>query len=122
MRGGGRNSFERVAHHLRIEYANRAPHFIALCVEENKSWGEFKIINSCKFPANRFLNIYADDMNGSADGNSTLKFFFKLVHDGLNLGAGNSVGRLKFEKYRGASPDHILHNLCIVHERCLARM
>jgi hypothetical protein len=42
---------------LRVEFANHAPDFIALRVEENKSWGEFKIIDRRKFPANIILDI-----------------------------------------------------------------
>ena len=122
MQGGGRNSFERVAYHLRIEYADCAPHFIALCVEENKGGGEFKIIHRREFLADRFLNIQADDMDRIANADSVIEFFFQLVNDGLNLCAGNSVGGLKFEKHGRASADHGLHTFGIVHERCLARM
>jgi hypothetical protein len=42
---------------LRVELANHAPDFIALRVEENKGWGEFKIIDRREFPANIFLYI-----------------------------------------------------------------
>jgi hypothetical protein len=122
MRDGGGNSFERVSYFLRVEFSDLTPDFIALSVEENKCWREFKIVNRRKFPANGFLNIYTNNMNWNADSVSTIKFFFKLVNGGLNFGASNSIWGLKFKKHGCASADHFLYLFCIVHERRLARM
>jgi hypothetical protein len=61
-------------------------------------------------------------MQWDTNGHAALKFVFELVHDGLNLGAGNSVGRLKFKQNWRASSDHILDSFRIIHERRLTWM
>lgn len=58
---------ERVAHFLRIEFANGAPDFITLVIKEDEGWGELKIVNGSQFPSSVFLNINADDVDGFAN-------------------------------------------------------
>ena len=76
--------------------------------------------------ADRLYRRLASTMEGLgvrvATGRFGAEMMVELVNDGLNLGAGNSVGRLKFEQHGCAGADHGLHAFCIVHERCLARM
>ena len=50
-------TFQRVADFLRVEFADGAPDFVALRVEENKSGREFKTVHGGKFPADSFLNV-----------------------------------------------------------------
>ena len=107
---------KRVAHFLWVEVADHAPNFITLCVEEDKSWSEIKVVHGSKFHASLFLNVQANDVDLAA------KFCFELVNDGLNCGATNSIWRLKFEEDGRARPDHRLHFFCVIHQWSLARM
>jgi len=106
----------RVADFLRVEVADHAPDFIALCVEEDKGWSEIKVVHRGKFHAGLVLNVQANDVDLAA------KFCFELVNDGLNCGAANSIWRLEFKENGCAFADHRLHVLCIFHERGLAWM
>ena len=101
---------------MRVKFADGAPDFVALCVEEDKGWCEIEIVHGGKFHAGLFLNVQANDVDLAA------KFCFELVNDGLNCGAANSIGRLEFQQNRGAFADHGLHFLCVFHERGLAWM
>jgi hypothetical protein len=101
---------------LRVEFAGHAPDFVALRIEEDKGWGEFKTVYGAQFHACLILNVQADDVDLIA------KFLFELVNDGLNRGAANSIGRLEFEQDRRACPNHGLHFFCIFHQRGLARV
>jgi hypothetical protein len=107
---------------LRIEFADHAPDFVTLRVKENKSRREFETIDGGKFFADSLLNIQTDNVNWAANADLAIKFFFKLVNDGLYFGASNSEGGLKFKKYGCARADHCLYAFGIVHERRLARM
>jgi len=107
---------------LRVEGADGAPDFIALRVEENESGSEFKTIHGGKFPADGFLNIQADEVNLFADADLAIKFLFKLVNGGLNLGASNSIGGLKFKQDGRACADYGLHLSGVVHQRRLSWM
>jgi len=113
---------KRVAHLLRIEFADRAPEFIPLGIEEDKSWRKCEVIKRCELAAHGFLDIDADNMNGNTNADLFIQFLFERVNDGLYLGAGYSEGGLKFEQNGGAGTDHVFHDLCVVHERGLARM
>jgi hypothetical protein len=107
---------------LRVEGADGAPDFIALRVEENKSWREFKTIHGDKFPANRFLNVQADKVNLFADADLAIEFLFEPVDDRLNLGACNSEGGLKFEQDGRTCANEGLHLFGVVHQWRLAWM
>lgn len=107
---------------MRVETANGAPEFISLRVEENERGCEFEAVHRCEFHAHFLLDIKADDMDAFADADFVIKFLFQLVNDGLNCGAANSIGRLKFKQDRRACADHCLHFFGIVHQRGLARM
>jgi hypothetical protein len=56
------------------------------------------------------------------DADLIIKFLFKPVNGGLNLGACNSVGGLKFKQDGRACADHCPHRFGIVHQRRLAWM
>lgn len=101
---------------MRVESANVAPEFISLRIEEDEGRRKFKTIHRGKFHAGCFLNVQADDVD------LTAKFFFELVNDGLNRGAANSIGRLKFQQNRRTRADHRSYFFGIVHEGRLARM
>ena len=105
-----------------VKRADSAPDFVALRAEENKSGREFKTVHGGKFPADGFLNVQADDMDLFVDADLAIKFLFKPVNGGLNLGACNSVGGLKFKQDGRACADDCPHCFGIVHERRLARM
>ena len=107
---------------MRVEFADHAPDFVALRVKEYKGGGEFKTIQRCKFLADTLLNIEADDVYRRANADGVGQFLFELVNDGLNLGAGNSEGGLKFKQDGGSRTDERLHLFCIVHERGLTWM
>lgn len=107
---------EGVAHALRVEIANHAPDFIAFSVEIDEGGGEFKIVYGCKFHADFFLNVQANDKDCIAD------FLFELVHDGLYRYTAYSIGGLEFEQDGFACSDHRLHLFGIIHKRCLTRM
>jgi hypothetical protein len=57
-----------------------------------------------------------------ANADLAINFLFKLVNGGLNLGACNSEGRLKFKQDGCACADHCLDSPGIVHEWRLAWM
>mgnify|MGYP001619909633 CR=1 FL=1 len=107
---------------MRIEYAYCAPHFIALCVEENKSGGEFKAIHWREFHADCVLNVETDDMNFFANANLVIEFIFKLVNGGLNSGTANSIGGLEFKQDGRACADQVPYHFCVIHQRGLARV
>jgi hypothetical protein len=90
---------------LRVECADGAPDFIALRVEEDEGGREFKSVRGGKFPADRFLNVQADEVNLFADADLAIKFLFEPVNGGFYLGACNSEGRLEFEQDRRACAD-----------------
>ncbi len=100
---------DRVAHLCRIKFADGSPQFVALSVEKNECGRKFETVNRCEFAANGFLNVqsYEEDL--------ILEFHFELVHDGLDRGASNSIGRLKFKQDGLARADHLLHLFGIVH-------
>ncbi len=101
---------------MRVEVADGAPDFVALRIEEDKGWGEFKTVYGGKFHACLILNVQADDVDLIA------KFLFELVNDGLNRGAANSIGRLEFKQNGCAFAYHGLHLLRIFHKWGLARV
>jgi hypothetical protein len=107
---------------LRVEFADLTPYFTALRVEEDEGGGEFKAIGRGQFPPGLLLNVQADDVDAFSDADFVIEFCFERVDDGLNLGAGNSVGGLKLEQDGRARADHFLHRPRIVHEGRLARM
>ena len=91
-------------------------------VEEDKGGREFKTINGGKFLANRFLNVDADDVKRCANADFVFELLFKLVNDGLKLGAGNSERGLEFKQHGRAGADRILYAFGVIHQRGLARM
>lgn len=101
---------------MRIEVADHAPDFVAFCVEEDKSWGEIKLVHGGEFHTRLILNVQANKLDFFA------KFCFELVNDGLNCCAANSIRRLEFEQHGRAITDHFLHFFGIFHERGLAGM
>ena len=82
---------------MRVESADGTPDFVALRVEENKGGREFKTVHGSKFHTDCFLNVQADKVDLLANADLAINFLFKLVNGGLNLGACNSEGRLKFK-------------------------
>jgi hypothetical protein len=54
-------------------------------------------------------------MDFFANADFVIKFLFKLVNDGLNLGACNSEGGLKLKQDGCAGADHCPHRFGIVH-------
>ena len=100
---------EGVTHALGVKFSDHAPDFAALCIEVNKSGGEFKSIYRREIHADGFLNIEALINEPNAISLS------ELVHDGLYRYAAYSVGRLEFEQDGFASPDHCLHFFGIIH-------
>jgi hypothetical protein len=107
---------------LRVEIANGTPNLVTLCVEKNKSRREFKTIYGRKLHTDTFLYVQADKVDLFADAGLAIKFLFKLVNGGLNLGACNSEGGLKFKQDGRTCADDCLHRFGIVHERSLAGM
>ncbi len=99
-----------------VERADGTPEFFALRVEEDKGGCELEAVHGGEFPADGFLNIQTDEVNPFADANAIIQFLFEPVNGGLNLGAGNSVGGLKFEQDGCASADQGLHIFGVVHQ------
>ena len=85
-----RTLLDRIPHPLRIETPHFTPEFDPIPVEVDKGGRKFEAIEGRQFAPDFFLNIKADEKD------LVTKFIFELVHDGLYLGAGNSVGRLEF--------------------------
>jgi hypothetical protein len=61
-------------------------------------------------------------MDFFTDADLVIKFLFKPVNGGLNLGTCNSVGRLEFKQDGSSRTDERPHHFGIIHERCLPRM
>ena len=101
---------------MRVEAADGAPDFIAIRIEKDEGWSEIKVVHGGKFHACLILNVQANKLDFIA------KFCFELVNDGLNCGAANSIGRLKFEQDGRAIADHGFYFFGIFHEWGLARM
>jgi hypothetical protein len=85
------------------------PEFIPLSIEINEGGRKFETIDRRQFAPYFFLDIKTDEKD------PVTKFVFELVHDGLQLGAGNSVRGLEFQQDRFALPDHGLHRLGVFH-------
>lgn len=83
---------KRITHALRVEFADHAPKFIALCVKVYEGGGKLKIVHGGEFHTYFFLNV---DMN---DEDVFSKFFFELVHDGLHRHAAYSIWRLELKQ------------------------
>ncbi|MBI5954132.1 MAG: hypothetical protein HY865_20940 [Chloroflexi bacterium] len=52
---------------MRVEAADGAPDLVPLRVEEDEGRRELEAVDGSEFPADGFLNVQSDDVNGLAN-------------------------------------------------------
>jgi len=98
---------------LWVEAADLSPDLTALWVEEDKGWRKLDAKDRCQFVTDGFMDVDADDLDLVA------QFLFQPIDDGLDLGANNSVGRLKFQQDGVAGADRRLNRYRVLQQRGL---
>ena len=70
---------------LRIETPHFTPEFITIPIEVNERGCKFKAVDRGQFSPDLLLYVQTDNKE------LVDEFIFELVHDGLDLSAGNSI-------------------------------
>ena len=77
---------QALPHLLGVQSPLFAPEFVPLPIEIDERGCKFEAIDRGQFTPDIFLDVQTDDKQ------PVHKFVFELVHDGLYLGAANSIG------------------------------